>query len=137
MSATGKALAGFTLIELLVALAILAIAVSLAPMSFDRMAPRRQLEAQAEQLASELRDLRSLALVTGSLRQARTQGGALWLGDSKKDLPEGLAIQAPSAPVVFFPDGSSSGGELVLSGPAGERRITVTMATGSVRVAGT
>jgi general secretion pathway protein H len=136
MSAMGKAAAGFTLLELLTALAVISLTLALAPMAFDRMAPRRQLDAQSQALASGLRDLRALAQLSGTVQSARLERGALWLGERRHALPEGIAVDGGAlARVTFFPDGSSSGGDLLLTSAHGARQIVVRRATGRVQVA--
>jgi len=58
---------------------------------------------------------------------------------SRFALPQGFALtieegEAPPAPIVFLPDGRSSGGSLLLIGPSDQTRIAVDWLTGEVRV---
>ena len=134
--------AGFTLLELL--LVIVLMAVALGVLSFGL---GRGLEAARERQA--LRD------IVGALRQARTQSVLSGLPQQVRfDLP-GHRFQAPGqalghwpadlglqlttaadlgAAVAFFPDGSSSGGHLLLARGAQAWRIDVGWLLGDVRL---
>ncbi|WP_416424060.1 GspH/FimT family protein [Pseudomonas sp. App30] len=134
--------AGFTLLELL--LVIVLMAVALGVLSFGL---GRGLEAARERQA--LRD------IVGALRQARTQSVLSGLPQEVRfDLP-GHRFQAPGqalghwpadlglqlttaadlgAAVAFFPDGSSSGGHLLLARGAQAWRIDVGWLLGDVRL---
>jgi len=134
--------AGFTLLELL--LVIVLMAVALGVLSFGL---GRGLEAARERQA--LRD------IVGALRQARTQSVLSGLPQQVRfDLP-GHRFQAPGqalghwpadlglqlttaadlgAAVAFFPDGSSSGGHLLLARGTQAWRIDVGWLLGDVRL---
>jgi general secretion pathway protein H len=144
MSATGKsAAAGFTLIELLVVLSILVGLTVAFPLSWERLSPQHQVRVYARQLVSDLRSLRSEAMATNrETTWALTESDhAYRLGATGKTrvLPEALqATMAatgpqPAASVVhFFPDGSSSGGEIRLARDHRVEIVSVSALTGKV-----
>lgn len=138
MAAGGKSLhrreAGFSLLELLVALTILALAMSVVSISASRRSPSFEMQRLTAEAVSLFREARlaaqtsgqpakvSLLVETRELRAAAGQSLAI---------PEGVtaglvsAASAGPATIVFFPDGSSSGGELTFEG--GDRSSSVTV----------
>lgn len=128
---------GFTLIELLTTLAVMTLVLGLVPIALDRIVPRRQLDAQAQRLVTGLRDLRSDAMASGMVKTVGIKDdGSLWVGERRLALAEPVAASLDShlRQIAFHPDGSTSGGEIVLASPAGELRLRVSAATGLVRV---
>ena len=132
MSATGRH-AGFTLLELLVVLAVIALIAAAVPVALRQMMPAQQLKVAAADLATQLRDLQSTAVRTG-----RTQAfGA----QTAREVPPGITIEmfAPGAGTLsmraidFHPDGSTSGGRIVLSSGERRRELQVSALTGRVR----
>ncbi|MGY4494924.1 GspH/FimT family protein [Pseudomonas sp. TE3610] len=133
---------GFTLLELLLVIALMAVALGVLGVGLGR-----GMEAARERQA--LRD------IVGALRQARTQSVLSGVpaqvrfdlpghrfqapGQAQGRWPADLALQLTTAAdlgpaVAFYPDGSSSGGNLLLA--RGERRwrIDVSWLLGDVRL---
>lgn len=113
--------AGFSLMELLVALTILALAMGVVSLSVTRRSPAFEMRRAAAETVSLVRDARITAQSTGRPAivvldaEARLISGPDNLSVS---VPEGIetslvssASAGPSA-IIFFPDGSSTGGKL-------------------------
>lgn len=147
------AAAGFTLLELLVVLAIIA---AVAAIGIPRLVTPSSLSAPAEAaraVAAALRETRLYAvrhnrpaelLVDVERRSLGLPGGA------RRSLPasvhvalytgEGLVLDSERGAIRFFPDGSSSGGEVGIraagggENEAGEVKVSVNWLTGRVHV---
>ena len=138
--------AGFTLIELLVVLGILALALAVVLPMLPGAADRAALRAAASEIASGLRETRSLALARG--RSAAftldTERRAYRIGDNRTwhALPSNVAPVLLTATherrsdvvgdIRFFSDGSSTGGEVHLLRGKTEDAIRVDWLTGRV-----
>ena len=128
--------AGFTLIEVFVVLAVLGLALTLVVGYKPRLSRGLDLDASAAELAGQLRLARSEAI-------ARDQAVALDLdvpgrryrlgSATPRSLPDELKLelltaagerQAPGVGGIrFHPDGSSTGGRIILAG--GTRRVAI------------
>ncbi|WP_265576562.1 MULTISPECIES: prepilin-type N-terminal cleavage/methylation domain-containing protein [unclassified Methylobacterium] len=140
----GREAGGFSLVELLVVLAILALAALLGGAALDGMLPARRLDRLAAGVAGELASLRGHARRTGELALLRLDPArGLFLSSRPGAPPLGLAGYAvqvePAAgsragpgEIRFAPDGSSSGGTILIHGRGGGRRIAVSRLTGRV-----
>jgi len=131
--------AGFTLLELLVVLVIAAGLMAALPPLVARAMPSLHLTAAARTLADDLRRLR-LAAIAGQ-REARLtvapRGDGYGLDGQGKALPEGVRLTLPAQAggvIRFFPDGSSSGGEMRLDLEGDSRHVAVSWLTGQVSV---
>ena len=117
---------GFTLLELLVVVTILAMASTLVGINFG--GDRLSLDAVARTLVTDLRYVRSRAMV-GNVDTALVvdlDRGAYFSRAAKieRELPESVALELTvdrrdadgrQGRIVFYPDGSSSGGKVRLS----------------------
>jgi general secretion pathway protein H len=146
MSAAGSSAkrgqGGFTTIELLVVMATIALLAGLATPLYAVVADAVRFRTAARGIAAELREARGIALRTGEpVAIAFDPGGqgyglagtARWVS-----LPGDLALRWTPGPLAgeaghlaFFPDGSSSGGELWLAGPRHAAGIGVHPLTGA------
>jgi general secretion pathway protein H len=118
---------GFTLIEILVVMVLIAVSGSLVYLSVGRSAGQKQGKLFAQEMIGLVKKARSTSLassrpvafyISSSERICWVEGSA-----SSLKIPEQVLIQAQGIAqadadvygVYFYPDGSSSGGELTLS----------------------
>ena len=139
---------GFTLMEVLVTLVIGILLVALVPPLLSGMSGSTDLRGAARQLAAGLRNARNNAItrqheavltldltehrfkVSGDARQvALPNSVALHLYTAQSELLDG-----EQGRIRFFPDGSSTGGAITVSGPKLAYRINVDWLTGSVAI---
>jgi general secretion pathway protein H len=136
---------GFTLLELLVVIALMAMAFGLASFSVGQgLQAARERQVMREMVAA-LRQARLQAVLSGAPAvlsldlqrrtfQAPGQRPGQWPGQWPADM--GVQLTSASelgAQVAFYPDGSSSGGNLLLVRDGRQWRIDVGWLTGSVR----
>jgi general secretion pathway protein H len=128
-SRAGSADAGFTLLELLLVLAIMGLLIAVAAPRFQA-ASTPSLATRAALLASSFRVARQRAVLSG--RPERVAIAA----PLDSDEAEGEAPPSDaSAELVFFPDGSSTGGRILLEEERRLIALEVDPLTGAVRVA--
>jgi general secretion pathway protein H len=139
--------AGFSLLELLVVLAVLALVAVIAIPGTGGALTGAALESGARRLAAGLREARSLAVAQNRVVRFTLSGAEkryfVGAGARGAPLPAKLGIilttAAPDAgggesgAIRFFPDGSSTGGRIELTGPAERRSVTVDWLTGRIR----
>ena len=137
---------GFTLIEMLAVIVLIAIAVTVTAVSL-RGRSRGQLEASAQRVAAGLRDTRTRAMATGKPQwftvDLREHAWAA-PGRDAHAFPADAGVRVTSAAqesersgvarIRYFPDGSSSGGNIVLSDDRRSARVDVDWLTGAVTV---
>ncbi len=140
---------GFTLVELIVVLAIGGLLLALTPPLITAALPGVELKAGARRAAGALRQTREIAIAQGV--------EAAWLVDIESGryqiegqaqrgaLPDGIEIELVTSQVElrservggirFFPDGSSSGGRLILKRGDTGLQVGVNWLTGRILVA--
>lgn len=136
--------AGFSLIETLVVLSIMAL-VSAAVLAVKPRTTAARVNAEARAIAASLQLARSRArarnaeIVVGVDTQNRRFGGV----DAMRQLPKGMEVSLSVAAterhgsvggVRFYPDGCSSGGEILLTYRGRRERIVVNWLTGDSRI---
>ncbi|MES9971165.1 MAG: GspH/FimT family pseudopilin [Candidatus Thiodiazotropha sp.] len=141
---------GFTLIEVMLTLVVLALLVSLTPPLFQKAFPSLKLKAATRDLAQEIRYIQQTAILTGvpakisfDLQSHSYQSDQVNSGEVRQ-LPDGLRFVSDNnaastygeALLVFefFPDGSSSGGVLILDSGGRRFAIAVDWLTSRVQV---
>lgn len=140
---------GFTLLELMVVLVIAGLMLALVPPLFSGTVSSMKARGSARDLAVVLREARSLAVIRNNeqrvhldLETPRYRAGS----GKPRALPEGMAmrIEQVTGPgqtgikrhtIRFFPDGSSSGERITLSGGKRIYHLQLDWLTGSVSVA--
>jgi general secretion pathway protein H len=140
--------AGFTLIELMVCLAILAVIIALLPPLLDRARDGAALAEAARSLAASLRETRQQAIATGRAERFAIDlaTGTFRGGEGKvQRLPGGISLSLVttaderlndrSGAILFFPDGSSTGGGLSLVRDTRRHDIQVDWLTGRITLA--
>jgi general secretion pathway protein H len=138
---------GFTLVEMIVVVAILALMVVMVLLSSRRSSGVQQLDAIAHSIAANLRLARIEAI--GQNREAALvidlKRRTAHLASSRSDIeiPEDIALDIvtargdiadKSAAFRFFPDGTATGGRIVLKRDGAARRIAIQWLTGRVAV---
>lgn len=140
---------GMSLIELLVVLAIVSMAVATAIPSFRGPAKRVELQAIGHDLANRLRTARTSAISSGRpvgiIFDVQEHRYVSEYDQRAVSLPRDLLITITTARelsrrdggtrLVFFPDGSSTGGRIVLQRDRRQIVIGVEWLTGQTRVA--
>jgi general secretion pathway protein H len=143
-----RATGGFTLLEILVVLIIATLLFTLIPPLFSGALPGVKLKGAARDLVVVLRATRSQAIITNTEQTLHhdMETRAYRVGSGKPaTLPDGITISIqPHASasgldtthqtVSFFPDGSSSGGQLLLQGGSRSYKLDVDWLTGKIRI---
>ena len=139
---------GFTLVELLVVLLILSVLLVAAPIAFDRVLPRLEVRADARAVADLLRDARGQA-IRENLETTVLIDVARRTYRMEESGPEGrfadgvgvtLKIAASerldddSGRIRFFPDGTSTGGGVILERRGQNYSVLVDWLYGRVRI---
>ncbi len=144
----GRRQPGFTLLEILVALVIGVLLVALVPPLLSGLSGSVELRGAAQQLAAGLRSARNQAVTRQqeavlTLDLAQRRFGVS--GDPRViALPASVALKLYTAQselldqatgnLRFFPDGSSTGGAITVSGPKIAYRVNVDWLTGTVAI---
>jgi len=139
---------GFTLIELLVVLAIMTLLLVIAVPQIGTVLPQMELKSGAREVAAALREARSRAIASNSdvvFSLDVDQHRYSISGDKKRhslstniDLLLYTAQQErtgrSSGSIHFFPDGSSTGGHVLLSKASKSYKVAVDWLTGRVEI---
>jgi len=136
---------GFTLFELILVLAIAAVAAAVAVPNLQPAIANAQLRAATQDVASALRHTRGQALSAGreaafvlNVKQHayRVAGRAkpYILADSVKlsVFTADFLMSEGQGSIIFYPDGSSTGGRVTLTGAGKSRLVDVNWLTGAV-----
>lgn len=143
-----KSSRGFTLLEILVVLVIASLMISLVPPLFSGAVSSTRLKGSARDLAIALRETRSKAIIhnTEQLVYLDLKTPRYRIGNAKPlTLPEnvmmavevvtGATLTEKTQHVVrFFPDGSSSGELITLSGGNRAYHLQLNWLTGSITI---
>jgi general secretion pathway protein H len=137
MSATGSEReAGTTLLELLVVMGLMVLLATIAFPALERALDLFQLRETAGVVEANLRLVRSDAVRSGqSITFTVSSDGKSygWSEGEARQLPRGIDVSlSRGQTIVFYGDGSSSGGELVTSTNGRRISIDVDDATGAV-----
>lgn len=124
---------GFTLIELMVVLTILSLLALTGSTALSAAVPALRFRSATRVLADDLRAARRTAIQEAreTIVQVMPDRYALSVGPRPPPLPVGTELRLLDVPgrpadgIRFFPDGSSTGGRIVLQ--LGERKGSVTV----------
>ena len=124
---------GFTLIEMLVVLAIVGLVAGLAfPEMEKALGAIHQRHARAQVLAAaagaRAQALRSDAMVVLTAlpdESALTLAGATGTGDARWTIDPGLRVATSPTQLRFYPDGTTTGGQIRLTAPSGTTTWTI------------
>jgi general secretion pathway protein H len=145
VAASGSTTSGFSLIEMLAALAIVALAAALVMPSALRPSDALRLDAAAQDLVSALRVTRAAAIahnvdaaLTVDVERRTFQSAAVPARALPADLTLKLKIAEPErvrskGGFRFFPDGSSTGGDVLLALRGKEAKVCVDWLSGIAR----
>jgi general secretion pathway protein H len=138
--------AGFTLVEMLVVLAILALTVTFAPPLLSGGGDGLRLQTTASELATAFRATRSAAILRNTetslvIDVDRRAFGSTVVPqrafapeiDAKLTFAAAARVGASGGGFQFFPDGSSTGGDVTLSLRGKQAKLCVDWLTGEVR----
>lgn len=136
--------AGFSLIETLVVLSIMAL-VSAAILAAKPRTAAARVNAEARSIAASLQLARSRARARNeeTVVGIDTQNGRFGTADAMRQLPDGMELSLTVAAserhgavggVRFYPDGRSSGGEILISYRGRAERIVVNWFTGDAGI---
>lgn len=133
MSAIGRA--GFTLLELLVVVGLMALVAGLAFPALFALSDAARFASATRLTELSLRQAHADAVRTGrAVRFAVDDGGrALFVSHRPlSPLPAPALAEAPADGILFFADGSASGGVVRLRDGARERRFRVSEDSGAI-----
>jgi general secretion pathway protein H len=136
--------AGFTLVELMVAFAIVALGAVIAVPFLSDPAPAARVRAAARELVASLREARSEAILRNRevvlTLDLETRSYQLSSAQRRRALPSDIEFSLVTAAIErrgdhvanirFFPDGSSTGGQIRLSKSGQLYEVTVPWLTG-------
>ena len=136
---------GFTLIEMIVVIVLIGIVASVVTFSFTRTLAGARIQAASNDLVAGLRYTRGQAIVKGEQKVLMLDlEKNTWLapGKAERELPKGMILRLTTAQqelisdqaggIRFFPDGSSTGGNIAVVLGEREWRINVGWLTGEI-----
>lgn len=138
--------AGFSLLELIVVMAMATLLLSLIPPAFDGLIKSKSLAQQVSQIASELRLMRQKAVSEQQVQLVNFDLNNHLLKDQHSRVlhrlnpSNRLQVNAAASTVNdegalairFYPDGSSSGGEIWLEDERQSFQVSVNWITGQI-----
>lgn len=129
---------GFTLLEMLVVIAVMSLIAAIGFPAIARGIERSEFRAASSALDLAVRQARASAIGGGAPVRLRFRPDAAereLLGDMARQSLTPLQIAMPDAGIMFFSDGSSSGGTITLTGRSQSYRLHIDAANGAMKVA--
>ena len=139
---------GFSLLEMMIVMVIAGLMLTLVPPLFTGAVSGTQLKGAARNLAISLRETRNLAVIRNTRQRVLLdlETGHYRVSDDKsRPLPDGVEMSVQTVPgmgdertaqhvVRFYPDGSSSGETIILSGGNHAYHLRLDWLTGSITI---
>lgn len=132
---------GFTLIELVIVLSIISIAVSIAVVSISKAYEKTAFKTELKGIYNTLRQARNMAVLERAVFTftVNEEDNSFWLEKNRSPykqphvMPKGITVKA--GPIVFFPKGNSTGGQVEIQ-RFKERKylIEVSPVTGAAKI---
>lgn len=135
-------MAGILSMRRWLAIGIIGAVLGAAPAAVDAAIARLKAGAAEDDVVAALREARALAVTRGQPVRVRVdeQMRSIWVeGGHWRKLPDGVSLAGPRADrdgqgvILFAPDGSSSGGQIVVSWRGRAVSVLVDGASGGVR----
>jgi len=134
---------GFTLLELLVVLTIMVLIACAWPLASSHVFVTQRLRNEIQQLAGAIRVAQMTARMTGAPQELTlsSEGRTYSVAAVARDLPDGLTLHLrsesdydPAAPLVLYPDGSSTGATLDVSAQEHVVSLRILPVTGRLEI---
>jgi general secretion pathway protein H len=140
---------GFTLVELLVVLIVIGLIIALAPIALYRTMPSLELRTTTRELAAALRNTRSTAIRDNREMALTLDVEASWYRldgrEGEQEIDPEIELKLLTATIEaenenvgrirFFPDGTSTGGQITLARGEDTYYILVDWLSGRVEIA--
>jgi general secretion pathway protein H len=120
----GTSAAGFTLLEMLIVILVMSLILGLLAAYGRPKSHWLETRAAAQAAAAAMRAARGQAITTGDAVPLRLPPMPDWLA---------VSVTAPDGNIIFEPDGSSSGGVVVLNDAGRRIAVTADWLTGRVQ----
>ncbi len=127
---------GYTLIELLVVMGILALVATIATPVASHMVRAATARSDTYRLITELRRVQALAVRTQQTISVEPTSTTLHISTGQQPALSEAATVEISAPLVYYPDGTTSGGRLSLHDGGLQTDISVAWLTGAITIEG-
>lgn len=136
MRLRGASTDAYTLIELLIVMAILALVATVATPVTSRMVRAANVRSDTYRVVTELRQLQDTAVrMQRTITIAPTTSKLETSAGRPIALSETTTVEV-TAPIVFYADGTTTGGHLSLHGGGLESDVQIAWLTGAITVGG-
>jgi general secretion pathway protein H len=128
---------GYTLIELLVVIGILALLAAIATPMASHLIQTATLRSDTSRLLAGLRQVQDRAIRDQQTISVETSNAGLKISDGASiDLSKSTIAQI-TTPLIYYPDGTASGGTILLHNGDEKSDVSISWLTGVPRIEGT